>query len=62
MWIILLWKRYDFRDLAILLGQDGKPMVFSSEEAANSYMEAPIGLSGESPAVWPFKMKSVRMD
>jgi hypothetical protein len=34
MWVLLLWKRYDFRDL-FFFTEDGKPMIFSSEEAAD---------------------------
>lgn len=54
MWVLLMWKRYDFRDLFILNGQDGKPMVFVSEEAALEHRQLVAGID--------YKMKAVRVD
>ena len=54
MWILLLWKRYDYRDLFILNGQDGKPMVFISESAALEHGQLAMGID--------YKAKAVRID
>jgi hypothetical protein len=48
VWILLLWKRYDLRDLFILNGQDGKPMVFVSEEAAKENGKSMVLSAGYS--------------
>jgi hypothetical protein len=37
MWVLLLWKRYDLRDLFILNGDDHKPLVLPSVEDAESF-------------------------